>query len=126
MPVTPAKVERVTPDDAEISDFNILRNTLGLQHAFTRPLVHTLRTRTGTPQFSRTKKATPIVAPRDAQREIVFLLDLSWLNRRSAPFYPFGSLLLGKLESNIRAGTQSHQTEQSCTKLRHRQVVVNR
>ncbi len=62
--------------------------------------------------------------PRDAHREIIFLFNFFRLNRRSASFHC--SLLLWKLKPNIRAGTESHQTKQSRTELRHSQVIVNR
>src|SRR6185369_10708656 len=121
--IAPAKVERVTPDDADVADFNIVRNTLGLQHALACPLVYTLRARTGAPQVSRVIMTATVVAPRDADVEIVFVLDLFRLNGRAASFH---LLLLGKLETNISAGTKSHQTQQGRTELRHREVIVNR
>ena len=123
--VAPAKVERVTPDDAEILDFHLLRNAFGLQHSFASPLVDALRARARAPQISGTITALPAVAPRDAHCEIVLLLDFTWLNLRSASFHA-ESLLLGKLESDIRARTESHQPEQGRTEIRHRQVIVNR
>ena len=126
VPVAPAKVQRVTSNETEIADFNIVRNALRLQHALSRPLVYTLRTRTGTPELGRTVATTPVVAPQDAYGEIVFLLDLARLDLRSTNFHCAALLLLRKLEPNIRAGAQSHQTQQSWTELRHRQVIVNR
>src|SRR5678815_945378 len=81
--VAPAKVERVTPDDADVADFNILRNTVRLQYSFTCPFINTLRARTRAPQLSRRVRTAVIVTPDDADGEIVDLLDFFRLNRRA-------------------------------------------
>jgi hypothetical protein len=85
--IAPAKVERVAANYTDILDFNLLRNAVGLQHTLSSPLVNALSTRTGTPQIGGAIKTAPIVAPKDAKREIVIMLDLSWLNLRSASFH---------------------------------------
>ena len=87
MSVAPPKVERVTPDDAEILDFNSLRNALGLQYSLPGPLVNALRARAGPPQVGGAITALPAVAPRDAQREVVFVFDFRWLDLRPASFH---------------------------------------
>src|ERR1700741_436416 len=85
--VAPAKVERITPDDADVPDFNSLRNTLRLQHSFARPFVDALSARTSASQIGGSVAATPVIRPRDAYREIVFVFDFSWLNCRPAWFH---------------------------------------
>ena len=125
MTVAPAKIERVTADDAEILDFNTLRNALGLQHSLASPLVDALRARTRAPQVRCVVTALPAVTPRDAQCEVVFVFDLPGLDLRSASFHA-GSLLLGEFEADVRAGAESHQSQQSGAEIRHRQAIVNR
>src|SRR6185503_9196973 len=100
--IAPAKVERVTPDDAEVPDFNLLRNTVGLQHSFTRPFINALRARTVASQLSRSIRTTAIVTPDDADSEIVVLFDFSRLNRRTTSFHCRG-LNIG-LECSLHVG----------------------
>jgi hypothetical protein len=108
--VAPAKVERVTPDDAEILDFHILRNAFGLQHSLARPLVDALRARARATEIHSTIKALPPVAPRYAQREVILVFDFPWLDLRPASFH-LNLLLLGELKSDISARTETHQPQ---------------
>jgi len=85
--IAPAKVERVTPNDADVSDFNILRNALSLQYSFSRPFVHALRAGTGAPEVRSAVPALPIIAPDDAHVEIIVVFDFFRLNRRTASFH---------------------------------------
>ena len=125
MTIAPAKVERVTPNDAEILDFHILRNAFGLQHSLASPLVDALRARAGATEIGSTIKALPPVAPRYAQREVILVFDFLWLDLGPASFH-LDLLLLGELEPDIGARAETHQSEQGRTKVWHRQAIVNR
>ena len=94
MRITPAKIKRITSNNADVSYRQLFGNGFGLQYTLTRPLINALRTGTGTPEFRSGVAADTVVGPGDAQAGIPFLVDFSGLNRRASSFSRFHHFFL--------------------------------
>src|SRR5258705_10180582 len=94
MRITPAKIERVTSHDADVSYRQFFGNGFRLQYALTSPFINALRAGTSTPELSSGVAADAVVGPGDAQAGVPFLLDLSRLNCRTSSFSRFHHLFV--------------------------------
>src|ERR1700730_14370342 len=82
MSVAPAKVQRVTANDREITDLNFVRNGFRPQRSLSCPFVHALRAGARPSQRCRIVVAHALVVPGDSQMSIALLRNLSRLNRQ--------------------------------------------
>jgi len=85
--VAPAKIQSIPADDAQIADFDLVRNRFRRQCSLAGPFVDALGARTSTTQVCRLIVADVPVGPGDSQQRIALLRDLTWLDRLASLGY---------------------------------------
>src|SRR6185437_713140 len=78
--VAPAKIQRVTADNAQIANLDFVGYRLRLQRSLPRPFVYALSARTRASQRNGRILAHPPVRPGNSQTTVAFLRNLGRLN----------------------------------------------